>query len=748
MKKRVSLIKQSCLLLMAGGLPLAPSAVRADVLAYEGFDYAAGTALGDQGGGIGWAAPWTVIHPNGGSLNVTAGNLTAGANAPAGYDALSGGQSANLISNFRDGRNLDTAPGGAFDTAGYVDGNGRIGADGKRLYFSFLQKSNGAGVFYEFELHRDDLGDPGRIAGIGNDQAGDNINFRAPANVHSFLSAGNTDVNFYVVRIDFKDGNDDIRVYQNPTSATEPEFASLELFDQADMAFTGIALGAFLNGRQVAHDEIRFGETWADMVSAPINPPTPAAITVQPHPTTVYTGGTVELAAVVTGSPPPALQWYRGNTALLGETGAKLTLTNISPAAAGAYRLTATNGSGTATSDIAAVNVLPAPDGLIAYEGFDYPIGTGNLAGQNGGLGWSAPWLQINNGSDDLLEGSLVAGAAAPTGFDTRSLGNQAFLPNQRRDGRALDLTPEGPFAARGLLDGFGNIGADDRTLYFSFLQQPNGTALFYEMEFHRGDLGDGGRIGGIGNDQNGDNVHLRAPNATHTLIGPGSTEVNFYVVRIDYKNGNDDVRVYQNPVSATEPGEPTLTAPDQADMSFSGLSMGAFANGRTVTHDELRIGETWASVAPASASPYTQWLTGFTFPAGADQTPAGDADKDTLTNLQEYAFGTNPTLSTGALIAHTGAAVTAHGSPTLTGTNAADLRGVFGRRKDAAAAGLTYVAEFSADLLTWHAAAAAPTVLASDAVIDAVSVPWPAQVPVAGGSAAPRFFRVRVTMN
>jgi hypothetical protein len=152
-------------------------------------------------------------------------------------------------------------------------------------------------------------------------------------------------------------------------------------------------------------------------------------------------------------------------------------------------------------------------------------------------------------------------------------------------------------FGSRGYINGSGQIGADGKTLYVSFLQQPNGTTSFYEFEFHRGDIGDPGRIGGIGNDQAGTNVNLRAPGGIHTPIGAGDTNVNFYVVRIDYKAGNDDIRVYRNPVSSTEPAVPTLTALAQADMSFNGISFGAFLNSRTVAHDEVRLGETWASV-------------------------------------------------------------------------------------------------------------------------------------------------------
>jgi hypothetical protein len=197
-----------------------------------------------------------------------------------------------------------------------------------------------------------------------------------------------------------------------------------------------------------------------------------------------------------------------------------------------------------------------------------------------------------------------------------------------------------------GLVDANGRIGKDDSRLYLSFLQKPDGTSHFYEFEFHRGDLGDGGRIAGIGNDRPGDNVHLRAPDGTHTLIGAGDTGVNFYVVRIDFKPGNDDVRVYRNPTSATEPGEPTLARLDAADMSFDGISLGAFVNNRTVIHDEIRMGTSWAQVI--AEDPYVTWARESGLQSGNSGFDA-DPDHDAIPNGLEWILNGNPLASDAA---------------------------------------------------------------------------------------------------
>jgi autotransporter-associated beta strand protein len=111
-----------------------------------------------------------------------------------------------------------------------------------------------------------------------------------------------------------------------------------------------------------------------------------------------------------------------------------------------------------------------------------------------------------------------------------------------------------------------------------------------------------------VGNDTNNPTVALRT-GGLQTLIGPASTGVNLYVVRIDFKPGNDDVYVYQNPISATEPGTPTLTMLSASDMSFNGLSMAAFDNGRTVRHDEIRVGQNWSDVVFGTSRRELVWV-------------------------------------------------------------------------------------------------------------------------------------------
>jgi fructan beta-fructosidase len=677
----------SALLLLIVLLPC-----RASLLAYEGFSYPTGTNLLSLNGGTGWNGGWVDVGGAGG-VTVHAGNLTGGVNAPGGYDARSTGNSAFVANGNSYGRMLDCSIRGPFGTHGMIDANGFIGANNTTLYISFLQQPSIVNNhFYEFQFHRDNLNDPGRVAGVGNDLIGGaNVNFRveAPAGGNStFFQVGPGDpgVNFYVVRIDYLNGNDNVYVYRNPASNTEPGTPTLAVIGAGDMSFNGISIAAYLNGCTLAQDEIRMGLTWADVIGGPpvftVQPTnenlyvgqtavftamaqssqpvsyqwfrggsllpeitnasltlpnlqlsdanvysvvasnalgvvTSSAVTLTVQPIgisipvqtlTLETGSNLVLAASVGGSQPVSLQWFKDGIALAGATNATFAISNTTGLDAGQYILVATNAYGSITSSV--VSVCADLGGILAYEGFDYPpaANEGNLSDQNGGIGWTGAWTNPRGYSGSISAGSMLAGSNGPSGYDRHSSGSSVFQPAASQSGRWLDCSAAGNFAAHGYIDANGNIGADGKTLYVSFLQQPNGTSSFYEFEFHRGALGDSGRAAGIGNDTGDSDVHLRAEvpaggNSTFWDLGPGNTNVNFYVMRIDYKPGNDDVFVYRNPTSLTEPVSPVLTVSNVADLSFDSICLGTYLNNRTAAFDEIRFGMTWADVIGNSVS-------------------------------------------------------------------------------------------------------------------------------------------------
>ena len=120
------------------------------------------------------------------------------------------------------------------------------------------------------------------------------------------------------------------------------------------------------------------------------------------------------------------------------------------------------------------------------------------------------------------------------------------------------------------------------------------------------------------------------------------------------------------------------------------------------------------------------------------------DADSDSLSNLQEYAFGTDPLQASGAAVQWSGSTFQSAGVPVpyaTTVNGSFSYRAVFSRRKDYSAAGLSYAVEFSADLVTWKASTTTPTRLADNGEVEAVYVPY--IIFVNGRKAT--FFRVKV---
>jgi len=153
---------------------------------------------------------------------------------------------------------------------------------------------------------------------------------------------------------------------------------------------------------------------------------------------------------------------------------------------------------------------------------------------------------------------------------------------------------------------------------------------------------------------------------------------------------------------------------------------------------------------ADVPVAAWSTWL-GDNSLTGNDALPTGNVDGDSLNNLLEFAFGTDPAVSDGGSIAY-GSGVTP-GLPlavveTVTATTV-DFRAAFGRRKDWAAAGLTYTVQFSSDLTEWVDSADTPLEIESGSGdIDAVYVPYPLAIPTSNGYEKAQFFRLSISQN
>ncbi len=102
------------------------------------------------------------------------------------------------------------------------------------------------------------------------------------------------------------------------------------------------------------------------------NPVAPS-FTSQPVSQIVLTGGTATFNATAVGTATISYQWNKNGLPVVNATSATLTLTNVQPAAAGSYTLTASNNVGGAVSSAAILTVtpsIPVPDSDYNLVGF------------------------------------------------------------------------------------------------------------------------------------------------------------------------------------------------------------------------------------------------------------------------------------------------------------------------------------------------------------------------------------------
>lgn len=114
------------------------------------------------------------------------------------------------------------------------------------------------------------------------------------------------------------------------------------------------ALNAETPYRTSDHDPILIGLALA--------PPLAPRITQQPQPQVGSTGGSVTFSVAAEGTPTLLYRWFKGTEAIAGATQPTLTLTQLSPAAAGEYRAVVSSFAGSATSDPALLSVAQTYD--------------------------------------------------------------------------------------------------------------------------------------------------------------------------------------------------------------------------------------------------------------------------------------------------------------------------------------------------------------------------------------------------
>ena len=132
---------------------------------------------------------------------------------------------------------------------------------------------------------------------------------------------------------------------------------------------------------------------------------------------------------------------------------------------------------------------------------------------------------------------------------------------------------------------------------------------------------------------------------------------------------------------------------------------------------------QTFTVLNSGAVDTYGQFNYAYGF-SGANAAQTADSDGDGIRNLAEFAFGTDPTTTNAGPLVVTGATLTKTGLPHiyLTGTGTQQrLRVEFIERVSDPA--LTYLVEFSDDLIHWTTSNTAPQVMATSGGYQAVFV-------------------------
>jgi hypothetical protein len=254
--------------MLAGLVTLAAAGSPAfgQVIAYEGFNYPAGTNLNGLNGGSGWGNAWSEPSFGTGDPNdlvpetIQSPSLAFGSLLTSGNRVVTGGRFSYDI-------RLLGSP---------------LGTTGTTRYASFLIRRDTVGpdpvnngpdygglVFADENANSLFVGKPGGGA-VGNYALENN---GGTGQVASSRPEALGTTALLVVRFDFTAGNDTIRLYVNPTpGGTEPSVADATKTDLDLGSFEGVSISTGAAATWSV-DEIRIGNTFANVV-VPVPEPT------------------------------------------------------------------------------------------------------------------------------------------------------------------------------------------------------------------------------------------------------------------------------------------------------------------------------------------------------------------------------------------------------------------------------------------------------------------------------------------
>lgn len=228
--------------------------------------------------------------------------------------------------------------------------------------------------------------------------------------------------------------------------------------------------------------------------------------------------------------------------------------------------------------------------GVLSLETFDSFGTSGQLDETAGGAGWANDWDVSDPNRLQVIGSSLAEqnGLLATNGGEVR---NQVTVPFGS------------VYGTRNLAQ---SVGADGTTAWFSFLVKPDDVSSAFAFAGLL--LGDGPGVAGHFAGQVGSSftVEVTGGSGRQTVSGvtASSGTTAFLVLRIDFAAGNDTMTLYVNPTPGLAAPDSTFTAVkndvDLGTFSRVGILTGRGLSTNNAEFDELRVGTTYAAVAPS----------------------------------------------------------------------------------------------------------------------------------------------------
>jgi len=182
----------------------------------------------------------------------------------------------------------------------------------------------------------------------------------------------------FTVVLRFANTNSASSLWLNPSSENDPALTTTE----AAAAFTVAALALRQNSGigTLTIDELVVGTAFADVIS--VSSPVAPFLSAVPQSQVIARGSNVTFIAAATGTAPLLYQWLFNDAAIPGATNTSFSLTNLSLAQQGDYRIVVTNLAGATTSAPAALNitVTASTNGPAAFTLLTYNVKGNSIA--------------------------------------------------------------------------------------------------------------------------------------------------------------------------------------------------------------------------------------------------------------------------------------------------------------------------------------------------------------------------------